>query len=181
MNASENEGASPAHPKLPRYQSHKVVEAAKVVSVYPLGDRVELTVETPSGSVRVLVPRSWLEREKVTAAGQHGPGVSPEAHLIGGYYVRYADGHESWSPAAAFEQGYTLQDDKSPGLVDVPDGHDERARVTEDQVCTRLIAILELEEKNPELASADNQQILALLQSLRNRYWARDQKRAAKA
>lgn len=25
----------------------------------------------------------------------------------GGYYVRYADGYESYSPAAAFEAGYT--------------------------------------------------------------------------
>lgn len=28
----------------------------------------------------------------------------PEA---GGYYVRYADGYESFSPASAFEKGYT--------------------------------------------------------------------------
>jgi hypothetical protein len=27
---------------------------------------------------------------------------------IGGYYVLYDDGYESWSPAAAFESGYTL-------------------------------------------------------------------------
>lgn len=26
---------------------------------------------------------------------------------IGGYYVKYADGYESFSPAEAFESGYT--------------------------------------------------------------------------
>lgn len=27
---------------------------------------------------------------------------------VGGYYVVYEDGYESWSPAEAFEKGYTL-------------------------------------------------------------------------
>ena len=31
----------------------------------------------------------------------------------GGYYVRYPDGYESWSPAEAFEEGYTLVDEQS--------------------------------------------------------------------
>jgi hypothetical protein len=29
------------------------------------------------------------------------------APQVGGYYVRYPDGYESWSPAKAFEEGYT--------------------------------------------------------------------------
>lgn len=35
------------------------------------------------------------------AIGKHGPQV-------GGYYVVYADGYISYSPAAAFEDGYRL-------------------------------------------------------------------------
>lgn len=27
---------------------------------------------------------------------------------VGGYYVEYVDGYESYSPAKAFEEGYTL-------------------------------------------------------------------------
>jgi hypothetical protein len=33
--------------------------------------------------------------------GRHNPKV-------GGYFVEYADGYQSWSPAAAFESGYEL-------------------------------------------------------------------------
>ena len=36
-------------------------------------------------------------------------------HEAGGYYVRYPDGYESWSPAEAFEEGYTLVDDRVVG------------------------------------------------------------------
>ena len=29
---------------------------------------------------------------------------------VGGYFVRYKDGYESYSPAAAFEEGYSLDE-----------------------------------------------------------------------
>ena len=41
------------------------------------------------------------------------PSTSLEA---GGYYVRYPDGYESWSPAEAFEEGYTLVEEQAEGL-----------------------------------------------------------------
>ena len=31
----------------------------------------------------------------------------PETPRVGGYYVVYADGYKSFSPATAFEEGYT--------------------------------------------------------------------------
>ena len=36
----------------------------------------------------------------------------------GGYYVRYPDGYESWSPAHSFEEGYTLIVDDEGGETD---------------------------------------------------------------
>ena len=51
----------------------------------------------------------WLTPEYSKYAPFHG---HDEAYLdkhepqAGGYYVRYADGYESWSPAEAFENGY---------------------------------------------------------------------------
>ena len=37
---------------------------------------------------------------------QHGD-VAPRAPEVGGYYVVYEDGYKSFSPAGAFESGYT--------------------------------------------------------------------------
>lgn len=40
--------------------------------------------------------------------------------MIGGYYVKYPSGYESWSPAEDFEDGYTLleeeEDKESPSF-----------------------------------------------------------------
>jgi hypothetical protein len=50
-------------------------------------------------------------------ADMSGPSIPVNAEYlqkhkprVGGYYVRYADGYESFSPAQAFEEGYTLMD-----------------------------------------------------------------------
>lgn len=71
---------------LPQWQSHKKVWADKIRGITPdqqwlleCGGIVEDTSE--------LTKRS-----------------SP---AIGDYYVRYEDDYESWSPAKAFEAGYT--------------------------------------------------------------------------
>jgi len=74
---------------IPKWKSHKVVEAARVTGVLD-------------------EPLRW-----VLLTGDSVP-VSVELELrarrnpIGGYYVRYPDGYESWSPAEAFEDGYSL-------------------------------------------------------------------------
>lgn len=72
-----------------KFACHKVVEAFKILRIDFLADgRRELIGE----SDRVAVGCIWFEK--------HDPDV-------GGYFVRYADGYESFSPAAAFESGYT--------------------------------------------------------------------------
>ena len=81
---------------LPQWQSHKRVWADKIV-------RAEILTTPQSKSVLLL----WHLQE-----GGVIP-LSPELKLrggdpaVGGYYVRYEDGFESWSPAEAFEKGYT--------------------------------------------------------------------------
>lgn len=85
---------------LPRWKCHKVVEAAEIVAFWPTSIRDigqhQIHVQLPDGTRKQLnLPDAWASR------------VPPNASPIGGYYVRYEDGFESWSPADAFEAGYT--------------------------------------------------------------------------
>ena len=79
-------------PQLPQYQSHKKVRAAKITAIKGDGhDDPVLVLEGVEGSV--IPDASFF--------GKHEPEV-------GGYYVVYEDGYQSYSPAEAFENGYTL-------------------------------------------------------------------------
>jgi hypothetical protein len=71
------------------YQSIKQVEAAKIA-------RVQLT-----GGGNAI-----LEFEGGGCQGVDAAYLIKHAPQPGGYYVRYQDGYESWSPAKAFEEGY---------------------------------------------------------------------------
>lgn len=73
--------------KLPEYQSIKVVGAAKIASI--TGTAIGLSLN--KSIVEIEVGRAWVARHQ------------PE---VGGYFVRYEDGYESFSPAEAFEKGY---------------------------------------------------------------------------
>lgn len=81
---------------LPRYKSHKIVEAAKIraLSGAGLDGGASLDLMDQAGHKLPTIHVSIAYCEK------HRPNV-------GGYYVRYPDGYESWSPADAFEEGYT--------------------------------------------------------------------------
>ena len=78
---------------LPKYKAHKVVEAFKIGALSATLDLTWVLYPLDGGFGPVVVTRAYMDR--------HQPKV-------GGYYVRYPDGYESWSPAAAFEDGYTL-------------------------------------------------------------------------
>lgn len=85
--------------EMPRYRSHKVVHALKITKVVdptPPGSESDgsrlLEVELPYKPVRV--DHDYVRKH------------NPQA---GGYYVVYKDGYESWSPAEAFESGYTRE------------------------------------------------------------------------
>lgn len=77
--------------ELPKWKCHKIVEAAKIVDfdVNPEGDHILVLdgVVTP-----VIVDDEYMHKHKPAK---------------GGYYVRYKDGYESFSPAEPFEGGYT--------------------------------------------------------------------------
>lgn len=76
---------------LKRYRCHKVVRAAKIVRVVVDAAWCLLTLDGASTTYPVTL--AWAKK--------HDPQP-------GGYLVRYEDGYESFSPAAAFEAGYTL-------------------------------------------------------------------------
>lgn len=74
--------------QLPRWKCHKEVHAARIVGLdYARG--YSLVLEDVG---RRCVGEAWFLKHKPS---------------VGGYYVQYADGYESYSPAAAFEEGYT--------------------------------------------------------------------------
>lgn len=76
--------------RLPQYQCHKVVRAAKIADVDHQTHVLLLDVD----GERLVHPISAAVFEK------HQP-------LVGGYWVIYPDGYESFSPAEPFESGYT--------------------------------------------------------------------------
>lgn len=103
-----NEGAAM---EMPRYISHKKVWALKI-------KEIKQSIIEPSpfegGSYTITpaderyapfdVPRDYVERHFAED---------------GGYYVVYDDGYKSYSPAKAFEEGYTLIGGKRPSIKEL--------------------------------------------------------------
>lgn len=111
--------------QMPKYKCHKEVWALKIAEVRPIPFTPQPTIAelerllnasepipesvrmTPSGEVvnggALIVPAEEgfapfeVNQEYMT---RHRPSV-------GGYFVVYADGYKSYSPAKAFEEGYT--------------------------------------------------------------------------
>lgn len=90
--------------EMPRYRSHKTVWALKIKSIEFDSDvaQREGNRET-DGSATITAAEEGYAPFKVDAAY-----VRKHAPKAGGYYVVYSDGYKSWSPAEAFEEGYTL-------------------------------------------------------------------------
>ena len=89
--------------EMPKYRCHKEVHALKIAKIlkYPNQSRggnrpayISATI-TPeeSGYADFSVDSEYIRK--------HDPQV-------GGYYMVYEDGYKSFSPAKAFEDGYTL-------------------------------------------------------------------------
>lgn len=76
--------------EMPKYQCHKQVWALKIKKI----KGTELVVDEPHFAP-IPVGQSWIDKH------------NPEP---GGYYVVYQDGYASYSPAGAFESGYTSMD-----------------------------------------------------------------------
>lgn len=85
--------------EMPRYVSHKKVWALKIAKIARDGEGEDRETD---GSAIITPEESGYAPFRVDHAymAKHQPQV-------GGYYVVYADGYKSWSPAQAFEEGYT--------------------------------------------------------------------------
>lgn len=84
-----------------KYQSHKIVEAGKIVALEggPSGALVQM-----EGNFVAELDFETYQRftNMIAAAMPDGEGNDL------GYFVLYADGYQSWSPSKAFEEGYDL-------------------------------------------------------------------------
>jgi hypothetical protein len=99
--------------EMPRYRSHKIVHALKIKAI-------ELAPKPTIAELEAILNESEATPEDQILGATITPeedGYSPFAvsraytskhnPQVGGYYVVYADGYASWSPAQAFEEGYT--------------------------------------------------------------------------
>lgn len=82
--------------ELPQYKSHKIVHALKI-------HNLDLDAETGAAVITPAEDGYGPFGVDAEYMGKHKP-------RIGGYYVVYEDGYKSWSPADAFEKGYTKID-----------------------------------------------------------------------
>lgn len=80
--------------EMPRYRSHKEVWALKIAALEIHEDKSATIAPKDSGYAPFRTAQKWAERFT---------GSEDDT----GYYVVYADGFASWSPAKAFEDGYT--------------------------------------------------------------------------
>ena len=88
--------------EMPKYKCHKEVHALKIAKIEFDYDKATEENRETDGSAIIYPAESGYAPFKVNHAyvSKH----NPEA---GGYYVVYKDGYKSFSPAGAFEEGYT--------------------------------------------------------------------------
>lgn len=81
-----------------KYKCHKVVEAGKITELTPTTVSFD---PVKTGVISWTPPNGWMEK--------HIPEV-------GGYIVEYDDGYRSYSPAEAFEAGYSPEPENELGF-----------------------------------------------------------------
>lgn len=78
--------------EMPRYKCHKEVWALKIASIRLTEDGRGWITPAEDGYAPFEVSAAYVSKHEPTP---------------GGYYVVYKDGYQSFSPAKAFEDGYT--------------------------------------------------------------------------
>ena len=89
--------------EMPKYRCHKEVHALKIDEISVPGDS--------EFALRLHFEREPFAPLKLTSKDLEGKPTP----VKGWYYVVYADGYKSFSPAEAFEEGYTLIPDHVEG------------------------------------------------------------------
>lgn len=85
--------------EMPKYKCHKEVWALKIKSI--VRDGVNGTSGTDGSAIITPEEEAYAPfRVEMDYLNKHKPHV-------GGYYVVYKDGYKSFSPADAFEDGYS--------------------------------------------------------------------------
>lgn len=87
--------------EMPKYRCHKEVWALKIRSVTYNSVLAQLSGNESDGSALIVPEDEGYAEFRVDAAYVRKHDPQP-----GGYYVVYADGYKSFSPADAFESGY---------------------------------------------------------------------------
>ncbi len=87
--------------ELPRYQCHKIVHALKIKTAQVSGSTSSPDTKyflLPEGErfSKIEVSKEWWKKHQPYSVENNG-----------GYFVVYEDGYQSFSPAEAFESGYT--------------------------------------------------------------------------
>ncbi len=87
---------------LPIYKCHKEVAALKIKSIELDEDQAKIENRDSDGSAMITPENESFEAFRVDAEY-----VSKHKPVAGGYFVVYKDEYQSFSPAEAFEEGYT--------------------------------------------------------------------------
>lgn len=94
--------------ELPEYTCHKRVRAAKIV-IAENRRRSDAPIIVADFVIDLILTLDVDGTNMTHVAAANSPLRYKElADIVGGYLVIYSDGYESWSPAKAFEEGYTL-------------------------------------------------------------------------
>lgn len=88
--------------EMPRYKCHKEVHALKIKAVTHNSVLAQLSGNESDGSALIVPEDEGYAEFRVDAEYVRKHNPQP-----GGYYVVYSDGYKSFSPAEAFEDGYT--------------------------------------------------------------------------
>lgn len=89
--------------EMPQYQSHKKVWALKIAKIELDSDVAQTEERETDGSAMITPEEEGFAPFKVDHMYMH-----KHKPYVGGYYVVYKGGYRSFSPAEAFDDGYTL-------------------------------------------------------------------------
>jgi len=89
----------------PKYQSHKVVKALKIKEIWLDEELAVREDRETDASVHISTVEAVADFKLPESYRKRLP-LNP-LDGVGGYVVVYEDGFVSWSPAEAFESGYT--------------------------------------------------------------------------